>query len=54
MIRSGMTSISPKVYWENIQAGDCLKLDLSPMWLWEGLYVEWFGRGALICARVRK
>lgn len=44
----------PSIRWESIPAGDCLNLDLSPMWPWEGLYVEWFGRGWLICARVRK
>ena len=44
----------PSIYWEPIPASDCLNLDLSPMWSWEGLYVEWFGHGWLICARVRK
>lgn len=43
----------PRLYWERIDASDCLSLDLSPMWAWEGLYFEWFDRGWLIFARVK-
>lgn len=44
----------PSIKWEPIPSSDCINLDLSPMWSWEGLYVEWRGRGVLLIARVRK
>lgn len=44
----------PTLRWEPIPAGDCIALDLSPMWPWEGLYFKWGAFGALFCARVRR
>lgn len=46
-----MRSLFPRISWDLLSSAEALQLDLSLHERWQGLCIEWFGRGVIVFVR---